>query len=130
MLGELARARVLLEPRALRGELPKAFPVRVAKDGDDESVVERDRKTNVRCVARHKLSILDPRAKPRMVAKCRRRSRDDGVGVRRAGGLAPLTGQGHVDIARDGELRLLTDALGHALSDRPPHARERFPLLI
>src|SRR5207302_7951424 len=123
-----ARAGVLLEALALRGEILEALPVGVANDRHEQSVLERDREPDVRRLARHELPTLEARTEPRVLAERLRRRRDDGVRVRRAGCLALLVGHGHVDVARDGELRLLAHALGHALPDGAPHPREGLPL--
>src|SRR5206468_9627555 len=130
VLREFARPGVLLEVLPLRRDLPEAFTIRVADDSDEQSVVERDRETDMCHIARHELAALDPRTKARMVAKRLRRGRDDGVGVRRAGRLALRVGRGHIDIARNGELRLFANALGHALTDGAPHSRQWFPLFL
>src|SRR5205807_8510835 len=103
--------------------------VHVAQDGNEQPVLECDRETDVRRLACHKLSILDPRSKAWVLPQRLRRGSDDGVRVRRARCLALLVGGGHINVARDGELRLLADALGHALSDGLSHAREWLSLL-
>ena len=123
MLGKLTRAGVLLEPLAFRGELLEAPAVGVAENRDEQAVLERDREADVRRVARHELSVVDPRPKPRMIAKRLRRGRDDDIGVRGAGRFALRVRLGHIDVARDSELGLLADALGHALADGLAHAR-------
>ena len=130
VLGKLARAGVPLEALALRGEILEALPVGVANDRHEQSVLERDREPDVRRIARHELPTLKARTKARVLAERLRRRRDDGVRVRRAGRLALLIGRGHVDVARDGKLRLLAHALGHALPDGAPHPRKRFSFLL
>src|SRR5438552_15552040 len=130
VLGKLPRVGVLLESRTFGRERPTVLVVRVAEYGDEQSILERDSEADVRRIARHELAFLDARPKSWVVAERLRRRRDDGVGVRRTGCLALLVGRGHVDVARDGKLRLLAHALGHPLPDGAPHPRKRFSFLL
>src|SRR5438552_19081297 len=69
VLGELSRVGVLLESLTFRRELPKVLLVRVAEDGDEQAIGERDREADVRRVARHELPALEAGTKPPMLTQ-------------------------------------------------------------